>query len=650
MAVDLSRPMETPRLHPDTIEDVKQRLNIVEIISEYVVLRKQGRGLTGLCPFHQEKTPSFNVDPEKQLYHCFGCGVGGNSFNFLMEMNKTSFAEVVLELAQRYQVPLRTLEPEQRQEIQRQISLKEQLYEIMAVASKFYQHTLHQPQGENALQYLKASRHLKDETIQRFELGYAPSGWEVLYRYLVELKRYPLPMVAEAGLIKKRNSGEGFYDQFRDRLIIPIHDRQGRVIAFGSRTLTNEEPKYLNSPETPLFNKSKTLFALDKAYKAIAKEDQAIVVEGYFDAIALHAVGITNTVACLGTALTLPHIKLLSSYTDSKQIVLNFDGDAAGNKATTRVVNEIEAYIYSGQIQLKVLNLPNGKDADEFLSLHKENPAEIYRDLLKVAPLWLDWQIQQVLLNRDLKQPSEFPKIAQELVKLLNKINSADLVTHYVGEVAEILGQGNGELIQMYTQKLKVELKKPQFKPEVKRNKTEKIELHLGEEETVIQAETQLLLIYLHSTYHRLELWEEIENRSLVFSISEYRGLWQEIIKLQEEKPELLTETSNQLLSLLQDHYASLPEERAKLSKVFMLNQIGDYQLSRCHLLINTAIATLELLKNKKYQRYCRERWLALDPIIQLEQREYYRREFLQAQQEIKELEKQRSVGIEQVL
>lgn len=642
--------METPRLHPDTIEDVKQRLDIVEIISEYVVLRKQGRGFTGLCPFHQEKTPSFNVDPSKQLYHCFGCGVGGNSFNFLMEINKNSFGEVVLELAQRYQVPLRTLEPEQRQEIQRQISVKEQLYEIMAVASKFYQHTLHQPQGENALQYLKASRHLQDETIQKFELGYAPSGWEILYRYLVEIKRYPLAMVAEAGLIKKRNSGEGFYDQFRDRLIIPIHDRQGRVIAFGSRTLTNEEPKYLNSPETPLFNKSKTLFALDKAHKAIAKEDQAIVVEGYFDVIALHAVGITNTVACLGTALTLPHIKLLSSYTDSKQIVLNFDGDAAGNKATSRVVSEIEAYIYSGQIQLKVLNLPNGKDADEFLHTQTENPAEIYRDLLKVAPLWLDWQIQQVLANRDLKQASEFPKIAQELVKLLNKINSADTVAHYVGEVAQILGQRNSRLIEIYSDKLYAELKKPQFKPEVKRNNTEKIELFLGEEETIIQAELQLLQIFLHSTINRLQIWEEIENKSLVFSLNEHRHLWQEINILQEEKPELLTETSNQLLSLLQDRYTSLPEQRAKLNKIFLVSQIGDHQLSRCNLLINTAIAALELIKNKKYQRYCHQRWQILDPVTEVDKREYYRREFLQAQQEIKQLEKLRSVGIEQVL
>ncbi|MGB5710246.1 MAG: DNA primase, partial [Waterburya sp.] len=258
--------MKVPRLHPDTIEEVQQRVDIVDVISEHIVLRKRGKDFLGLCPFHNEKTPSFSVSQDKQVYYCFGCSAGGNTYKFLMEIGKQSFAEVVLDLARRYQVEIKTVEPEQRQEIQRQLTLKEQLYEILALTSSFFQHALHQSQGETALTYLRQQRNIAEATISSFQLGYAPGGWETLYRYLVEQKRYPVNLVEQAGLIKPRKTGSGYYDVFRDRLIIPIMDLQGRIIGFGSRSLRDEDqPKYLNSPETPLFDKSKTLFALDKA-------------------------------------------------------------------------------------------------------------------------------------------------------------------------------------------------------------------------------------------------------------------------------------------------------------------------------------------------------------------------------------------------
>ncbi len=272
--------MQIPRLHPDTIEEVKQRADIVDVISEHVVLRKRGKDFVGLCPFHDEKTPSFSVSPTKQMYYCFGCNAGGNAIKFLMELGKRPFASVVLDLARRYQVAVQTLEPEQRQELQRQLSLREQLYEILAIAAQFYQHALRQPQGHMALNYLLFERQISQETIQHFGLGYAPAGWETLYRYLVEHKHYPVQLLEQAGLIRRRQSGDGYYDYFRDRLMIPIHDIQGRVIGFGGRTLGEEQPKYLNSPETELFSKGKTLFALDKAKSAISQEDTGVVVEG----------------------------------------------------------------------------------------------------------------------------------------------------------------------------------------------------------------------------------------------------------------------------------------------------------------------------------------------------------------------------------
>ncbi|MGL4617519.1 MAG: DNA primase, partial [Chroococcidiopsis sp.] len=313
--------MQIPRLHPDTVEQVKQRADVVDIVSEHVVLRKRGKDFVGLCPFHDEKTPSFSVSPGKQMYYCFGCGAGGNAITFLMELGKTSFSEVVLDLARRYSVPVQTLEPEQRQELQRQISLREQLYEVMAVATQFYYHALQQHQGQLALDYLQQKRQFNSETIQQFKLGYAPAGWETLYSYLIEQKRYPVQIVEQAGLIRRRQSGDGYYDYFRDRIIIPICDSQGRFIGFGGRSLGDEQPKYLNSPETDIFNKGRTLFCLDKAKNEIAKQDRVVVVEGYFDAIALHAAGITHSVASLGTALSIEQVRACLRYSESKQLI-----------------------------------------------------------------------------------------------------------------------------------------------------------------------------------------------------------------------------------------------------------------------------------------------------------------------------------------
>lgn len=450
--------MNNPRLHPDTIEDVKQRTDIVDVISDYVVLKKRGKDFQGLCPFHDEKTPSFSVSPGKQMYYCFGCGAGGNSIKFLMELRKQSFSEVVFDLARRYQISIKTLHPEQHQELQRQLTLKEQLFEIMAVAASFYQHALRQSQGEIALDYLQQKRQLSEETIQSFQLGYAPTGWETLYRYLIEQKRYPVTLVEQAGLIKLRKTGSGYYDQFRDRLMIPILDTQGRVIAFGSRTLGNDEPKYLNSPETPLFDKSKTLFALDKARQGIIQADQAVIVEGYFDAIALHAADIKNVVASLGTAFSQDQLKQLLRYSESKQVIFNFDADNAGTQATQRAIEELSSLVYSGQVQLRVLNLPDGKDADEFLK-SSSTAVDIYRQRLKDAPLWLDWQIQQLLKDKDLKQADHFQQAAKNMIILLKKLEDDNQRTHYIRYCAEILAQGDSRLISLQMKNLLAQLK-----------------------------------------------------------------------------------------------------------------------------------------------------------------------------------------------
>ncbi len=630
------------RLHPDTIEEVKQKVDIVDVISQYVVLKKRGQDFLGLCPFHTEKTPSFSVSQTKQMYYCFGCGEGGNIFKFLMEVGKQSFAEVVLDLAKTYQVPLKTLDPADKQTLQREISLKEQLYEILAVTASFYSHALYQSQGEMALNYLRKQRHLSDDTIAHFQLGYAPTGWETLYRYLIEQKRYPLALVAEAGLIRPRKTGNGHYDYFRDRLMIPILDPQGRVIGFGSRTLGTDEPKYLNSPDTPLFNKGKTLFALDKAKSEISKQDQAIVVEGYFDAIALHCHGFPHAVASLGTAFTQAQLRLLLRYSESKQVIFNFDADAAGTKATQRAIADIEPLVYSGQVQLRVLNLKEGKDADQFLNSTKDS-AEHYHKQLENAPLWFDWQIQQLLNDKDLKQADQFSQVFQGMVKLLNHLEDSNQRIHYLSHCATILSQGNSQLIPLQLNSLQIQLKKPKVQqyPAKKAIANSNNSAHnpvIKERENLNTNETVLLQIYLHSPQYRQEIIEQLEEKELLFCLEHHRLLWQAIIRVQEEDKTPVDTLNNSLISRLQDRLLSESINLQPFNSFFHPDEKEIEDMTNPDLQIKQIILRLERIALDKYIRYCCQKLEGLDYSKDFDICQYYQQEVISAKQKQKRL------------
>jgi DNA primase len=649
--------VEIPRLHPDTIEEVKLRADILDVVSEHVVLRKRGKDYLGLCPFHEEKSPSFSVSPAKQMYYCFGCNAGGDAITFLKEFGKRSFSEVVLDLARRYQITVQTLEPEQRGELQRQLSLREQLYEILALANQFFKHALLAPQGIVALNYLKETRGLSEETIQNFQLGYAPDGWETLYRYLVEQKGKPLQQVLQAGLIKPRKEQNGYYDQFRNRLIIPILDSQGRVIGFGGRSLAEEQPKYLNSPETPLFDKSKTLFALDQAKDAISKQDQAVVVEGYFDAIALHAAGIKNVVASMGTALTQAQIKQLLRYTESKQIILNFDADVAGKNAAERAIGEIVPLVYGGQVQLKVLNLPDGKDADEFLKSHKDANQK-YRDLLQNSPLWLDWQIDQLLVGKDLQQADQLQQVAESMVKLLNQLDDINKLTSYINYCAQLLSQGQTKLVPLFIENLQNQIKKAlktPFKKSSPRTNNQKKKsadksLPVGSERSLLeQAEVLLLRIYLHCPEYRQMIIDALDEQDLLFSLSHHRFLWQQILELQTVN-QTSYQTPDPLISLLSERRLKFPEEMAQVTHLFHLDEKRQEDIVRTPLLIRAATACLEKVTCEKRRRYCLEQWQKIDPSADLERREYYIQEFREVDQRIKELDRQRLFNISDIL
>lgn len=667
-----------PRLHPETIEEVKAKVDIIDVVGEYVVLKKRGKDFLGSCPFHQEKSPSFSVSPTKQTYYCFGCQAGGNTITFLMEIGKQSFTEVVLDLARRYQVPVRTLEPEQRQELQRKLSQQEQLYEILAITANFYQHALNQHQGEQALKYLQIDRGFSDETIQSFQLGYSPSGWETLANYLINQKKFPSKAVEAAGLIIPRKDGNSYYDRFRDRLMIPIFDLRGRVIGFGGRTLSDEQPKYLNSPETELFDKGKTLYGLDRAKDSINKTDRAVVVEGYFDVIALHAAGITSAVASLGTALSLNQVKQLVKFTESKQIILNFDADKAGNIAAERAIGAIANLAYQGQLQLRILNLPSGKDADEFL---KNNSQADYLELLDLAPLWLDWQIQQAIINRDLTQAEQYQQATKIVVELLHNITDSTTRTHYLQKSAGLLSAGDARMIPLLIENLQTGIKRfqptktaytsqntqdytrsPQAEPlaidepiEINSDPDREEELtptavHPSQR-LVEQAEGLLLRIYLHYPIHRLTIIDELDSASLEFTLPHHRFLWQEIIDRasSSNSSEGVDYLDEKLIIKLQDLAIEHPSKNAKIKHLFHLDEHTAEEIRRSPLVVRAAIACLEKFTcERKCQEYL-NKLKSQDPEDVANQKDNLQ-SFMTIKQRLQQLQQQRTVTISDLI
>ncbi|WP_448380302.1 DNA primase [Gloeomargarita sp.] len=576
--------MDALRLHPDTIEQVRQRVDIVDVVSTRVVLRRQGKGWVGLCPFHDDRKPSFYVNPQKQLYHCFSCGAGGDAIKFLMELGKTSFQEVVLDLAHRYQIPIKTLEPAQQELYEQQLSRRQQLYEILAVAGHFYEYALGQKNNQMVWDYLTQKRRLTPETIKSFQLGYAPHGWQTLYGYLVEHKGFPAPLVEEAGLIVRRPNG-GYYDRFRNRLMIPIRDGQGRIIGFGGRSLDGEEPKYLNSPETPLFRKQHTLFALDRAKEAIARQDQVLVVEGYFDAMALHQAGLTHTVAVLGTALNADQVRLLLRYTESKRVILNFDADKAGQKAVARVIDEVKDLAYRGEVALHVLYLPEGKDAADYLQHHSPDD---YQALVQAAPLWLDWQINQILVQRDRHRPDQFQAILRELATLLRQIPNPALRLRYLSLAVNDLSQGNARLVlqlEAYLQRLlRAPADRPPRLPPPPVTSANLLEA----------AEAQLLRIYLHLPAWRQPVVDALEEWDLAFCTPSHRWLWQQIRHLEQRVaqgggvPHTLD-----LIAAVQRFHQEAPEHMPQVQRLCQLDELTELELHQPQRVIQSAVATM---------------------------------------------------------
>jgi DNA primase len=361
-------------------EKVKQQADIVRVIGEYVRLKKTGQNFTGLCPFHQEKTPSFSVHPVKQMYYCFGCHEGGDVFKFVMQMDKCEFPEAVRTVAEKCGIPIprpRERSPEERRENQQRGALVEMHREAAAFFARQLQGA---QEGKVAAAYLE-DRGLDREAMTRFGLGFAPSSGDALLRHLKT--KYPEKLLETSGLFSRDQSGR-LYDRFRRRIMFPIANDAGKIIAFGGRAMGDDMPKYMNSPETPVYTKSSVLYHLDRAKEALRQNDFAILVEGYMDAIAVARAGIMNVVASCGTSLAEPQIKLLGRFT--RRVVVNYDPDTAGQAATERSLT----LLLEKEFDVRVLALPGGADPDKFL---KEQGADAYSKLLAQAPPYLDYLI-----------------------------------------------------------------------------------------------------------------------------------------------------------------------------------------------------------------------------------------------------------------
>lgn len=428
------------------VDEIKERLDIVDVISEYVALKKAGRNYKALCPFHTEKTPSFIVFPEGQRWHCFGaCGTGGDVFTFIQKIENMDFAEALKFLARKAGVSLPPRGERQAAEDEQ----RRRLREINAAAAHYFHHLLlNSTAGEKARAYL-AQRAIADETIRAFQLGTSLERWDALREYLTD-KGYDLEDIHAVGLIIEREGGGGFYDRFRGRLMFPIRDVRGRVIGFGARALDDSTPKYLNSPQTPLFDKSSVLYGLDMAKEAIRRQGSAIVVEGYMDVLTAHQNGFENVVASLGTALTETQLRTLKRWT--KNFVLALDADAAGSAATLRgleVAKEVLdqrpmpvptwrgliRYEHRLEADIRILLLPSGQDPDQVIKADPQRWARLVQEALPVV----EYYFSAFTADLDLESPKGKSLAVRRLLPVIREIGDRVEQAHYLQKLARLV-------------------------------------------------------------------------------------------------------------------------------------------------------------------------------------------------------------------
>jgi DNA primase len=529
-------------------------VDIVELVGRFVNLKRAGENWKGLCPFHTERTPSFTVNPKRGIFHCFGCGAGGDAFGFLMRHDRMAFPEAVRSLAEQVGVDL----PASREAQPAAEGKLEALRRVMASASEFYSQALWQPSGARAREYLD-KRGVDLEVARRFALGYAPEGWNALLTAMLK-QGVTEDQLVQAGLALPRQTGAGFYDRFRGRLLFPIRDAQGRVVAFGGRALAGEEPKYLNSPETPLYVKGQMLYALDLARGAMRERNRAIVVEGYLDCLMAHQHGFGEAVAALGTAFTPAQLALLRRHAD--EVIALFDADAAGQKASTRLeemmsdvmgiqdlgwsVARTGGFEKGGGFSIKVAALPAGHDPDSLL--RAEGPDALRARLDTARPL-LSFVLDKALGEEDLGTARGRATAHARVALLLSKVSNAEEATMLSREAARRLGVDATQLWIEAQQLQGARARGRRLEPDAPAGRSAAAPWRPPS-----LAERDLLALLLHVEESRVELLAILDDEDVAHS--GLRGLLAALRRAPDAQPEALmadlaSEAERELLAAL---------------------------------------------------------------------------------------------------
>ncbi|MDR5586632.1 MULTISPECIES: DNA primase [Clostridium] len=493
----------------EIIEKVKEQTDIVDIISESVRLKRTGKNYIGLCPFHSDKTPSFSVSQEKQIYKCFACGEAGNVLTFIMKQKNLTFVEAVKYLANKANIPINLHSNETPQFIKK----REILYKINVETGRYYFTNL---QKIHLAKDYFLNRGIKEATIKKFGLGYSKNSWRDLITYL-RTKGYKDDFLIEAGLVSKNQEKGNIYDRFRNRVMFPVFDVKGRVIGFGGRVLDDSKPKYLNSPETTIFQKGINLYGLNFAVKNKLKEDYMIIVEGYMDLITLHQYGVTNVVASLGTALTNNQAKLLKRYTNN--VIISYDADIAGQTATLR---GLEILRNSG-FEVKVLVIPQGKDPDEFV---RSNGKDAFLKLAREALPLIEYRIKRIREGINLKDRNNLIRYGEKVAEILADLNPVEKDV-YIKKISEDTGIKEQALYDLLSQVMSKNQKEDNYV-----NKKEYFGTKLYIEPAYLKAERALLKLMLNE-----EIYDQIKDSMSLedFILDSHKRIYSLILEAKNE-------------------------------------------------------------------------------------------------------------------
>ena len=596
----------------DAVEEIKSRLDIVDVISKYVILKKRGVNYIGLCPFHNEKTPSFIVSPQKGIYKCFGCGKGGDAITFLMEIRGEAYAEVIKDLAEQFNIEL----PKSSKNYDANKDKKSKILEALNQAKNLYtKNLLENNSAKTAYDYL-IGRGITKDVINKYGLGYSEDTFDTPE----VLKKFGNDILLEAGLIIKKENVEKYYNRFRGRLMIPIFDEKGDTVGFGSRTLKKNDdgPKYINSPDSFIYNKSKILYGFNFAKEGIKKEDSVLIMEGYFDVITAQVNGVDNAVATCGTALTSEHVKLISRFCNSRKIFLAFDTDKAGQMATQRGAEVIKEQMSNlgdikqfGNIgalsdfdeintaldedkyscEIRVVSPPDGKDPDEYI---REHGGEEYKKYIEKAPLLIDFKINQILKQKTPSMsPTEKLKLVKEICPILNEINNKIVKNEYIKLVASSLRIDEKSLLTELSRIVKPEIY------DLRENVGNVKQIVTKSSNLMEKSQKNLLSLYLTNEG---------------FSNKEFLSEAIKNVKFENKNLEILKETIdknvftvNNIVDLTESLYTVFAEDNEKkeiiTDLIYLSETFKDLDTSEFTLALSENISVIESLNNERIKK-----------------------------------------------